>query len=274
MIPTRTERTCSGPAPDAVPARPPARTQRDSGDAQDAGAWLTERLCSICQGSPTCATHGGTGVGVDRWKRVLCAGRKVRAGRVLFEQGDPTQAVYVVRSGTLKSALTLADGREVVCAFHMAGQVLALEGVGGSAHSTTATALEDTHVCTVHHGTLNELVQRNPALQASVNRLMIDEIECGRRIRTLLSLFSAQERLAAFLLDLSERYRTLGQSAHDFNLRMTRADIGSYLGMQLETVSRTFSTFQQQGMVGIDYRRVRIHDLAAFSRRYAGMMQP
>jgi CRP/FNR family transcriptional regulator len=238
---------------------------------QDITAVVVDRIGSSCQASARCSAPDDSGRASRR--RVHCAGRKLHTGQALFEQGARAGALYAVRSGTLKSSLILADGRELVCDFHLPGQLMAFDSIAGGAHPTTATALEDTHVCAIPHAQLDELIRQDPALRAGLNRMMSQEIARGQRIRTLLGLFCAQERLAVFLLDLSGRYRALGQSPHDFNLRMTRADIGSYLGLQLETVSRTFSAFQQQGLVRIDYRRVRILDLPDFARRYAGLLQ-
>jgi CRP/FNR family transcriptional regulator len=191
--------------------------------------------------------------------------RRVAAEQVLYKQGDPFTNLYAVRSGTLKSTVTLADGREQICAFHTAGEVVALDAVASGVHETTTTALEDTQVCAIAYAPLLVKGAQHAALLDHLSRLMSLEITRSQRLMLLLGMATARERLASFLGDMSQRFAAQGYSPRDFSLRMTRADIGSYLGLTVETVSRTFTIFRAQGLLDVQNRRVRISDAEGFA---------
>ena len=229
--------------------------------------------CAACNASAPCLACSLVAAGISGLRGEGLSRHKVNAGDVLYAQGDTFAHVYALRSGTFKSTVTLPDGRDQICGFHMAGEVIALDGVASDTHATTTTALEDTQVSAIAYAPLVALLTQDAALQRRVSRLMSLEIVRGHRLMMLLGVSSAQERLAAFLLDMSQRFGAHGFSPHEFNLRMSRADIGSYLGLTLETVSRTFSWFQQQGWLQVDKRRICIVDLASFSDRYKAMLQ-
>jgi CRP/FNR family transcriptional regulator len=192
--------------------------------------------------------------------------RKVKAGQTLYHEGDDFQFLYAVRSGTFKSRLLLADGREQVNGFCMAGEVLGLDGVAYGTHASSAIALEDADVCVISYSHLTELAASNAGILQVLARMMSREILREHRLITLLGSMNAEERLAAFLLNLSHRLKMRGYSAVEFHLRMSRAEIGSYLGMTLETVSRTFSAFQQLHLLEVDKRHIRLLDIDGLNR--------
>ena len=222
--------------------------------------------CSTCHVKDLCLPCGLEGNDIQRLDGLMFGRRKVRMGQTLYREGDKFQFIYAVRSGTFKSALTLPDGREQVTSFHMAGEVMGLDGVAHGRHASAAIALEDTEVCAIPYGSLTELAVGNSGMQHIVGRLMSREILNEHGLMVMLGSMNAEERLAAFLLDISRRLKLRGFSSHEFHLRMSRAEIGSYLGMKLETVSRTFSAFQQLGMLRVDKKHVRIVDAAALAR--------
>jgi CRP/FNR family transcriptional regulator len=162
----------------------------------------------------------------------------------------------------------LADGREQISGFYMAGELMGLDGVANGEHASSATALEDTEVCAIPYAHLTELAAGNAGMQHMLSRLMSREIVREHSLMVLLGSMNAEERLAAFLLNLSQRLNARGYSATEFHLRMSRAEIGSYLGMTLETVSRTFSTFQQQRLLEVDKRHIRVVDLEGLTRAF------
>ena len=223
-------------------------------------------LCSSCHLRDLCLPCGMTGSDVERLDSLMFGRRKVKAGQTLYREGDRFQFIYAVRSGTFKASLTLADGREQVSGFYMAGEVMGLDGVAHGTHASSATALEDTEVCAIPYAHLTELAAGNSGMQQVVNRLMSREIVREQGLMMLLGGMNAEERLAAFLLNLSQRLKGRGYSASEFHLRMSRAEIGSYLGMTLETVSRTFSAFQQQHLIEVDKRHIRIIDPEGLTR--------
>jgi CRP/FNR family transcriptional regulator, anaerobic regulatory protein len=225
-------------------------------------------LCSTCHLKDLCLPCGLSGTDTERLDGLKFGRRSVRSGQTLYREGDRFEFIYAVRSGTFKSGLTLADGREQVSGFHMAGELMGLDGVANGVHASSATALEDTEICAIPYAHLTELAAQSTGLQFVVTRLMSREIVREHSLMMLLGSMNAEERLAAFLLNLSQRLKARGYSASEFHLRMSRAEIGSYLGMKLETVSRAFSGFQQQRLLEVDKRHIRIVDLEGLTRAF------
>lgn len=228
--------------------------------------------CSSCHLRDLCLPHGMGDGDVQRLDGLTLSRRKIVAGQTLYRQGEPFHYFYAVRSGTLKSSLMVADGREQVSGFHMAGEQMGLDGVADGKHASTAVALEDTEVCAIPYARLTELAAGSAGMQHLVSRLMSREIVRENGLMMLLGSMNAEERLATFLLNLSQRHKARGYSAHEFHLRMTRAEIGSYLGLKLETVSRTLSAFQRQRLLAVDKRHIRIHDMPGLACAFAARM--
>jgi CRP/FNR family transcriptional regulator len=226
--------------------------------------------CQLPQACPLCNPDGAF---LLRWNTLSFTVRKVPAGAALYSKGDALNFLHAVRTGTLKSCLSLPDGREQVTGFHMAGEVVGLDGVAGGCHRCTVIALEDTYTYAIAY----PLVLDSPADAASVHsdlhRLLSLEITRGHWHMVLLAQLGAQERLAAFLMDLSQRLAARGHSAREFNLSMTRRDLGSYLGMALETVSRTFSEFKALNHIEVDRRHIRIPDLPRFVNTFPAQLR-
>ena len=179
--------------------------------------------------------------------------RRVKRGESLYRAGAAFQYLYAVRSGFFKSVTVLEDGREQVTGFHMAGEMLGLDGIGAGAHTTDAVALEDSDVCVIPYSHLEQ-----PQLQRQLHKVMSRELVRDQGVMMLLGSMRAEERLAVFLLNLSQRFKARGYSPTEFHLRMTRDEIGSFLGITLETVSRLFSRFQDEGLITVQQKHVRI----------------
>ena len=225
--------------------------------------------CSSCHLSDLCLPCGMTKPDVERLDALMFGRRRVLAGQTLYREGDKFQFIYAVRAGTLKSSLMLADGREQVSGFHIAGELVGLDGAAQGHHASATMALEDTDICAIPYTHLTDLAANTSGnMQHVITRLMSREILREHSLMMLLGSMNAEERLAAFLLNLSQRYAARGYSASEFHLRMSRAEIGSYLGMKLETVSRTFSSFQQNRLMEVDKRHVRIIDMEGLRRRF------
>jgi CRP/FNR family transcriptional regulator len=223
-------------------------------------------LCSTCHLKDLCLPCGLTGSDLERLDDLRFARRRIKEGQALYHEGHRFQFIYAVRSGTFKSTLNLKDGREQVTGFQMAGELLGLDGLASGQHASSAVALEDAEICAIPYAHLSELAAGSSDLQHVLSRLMSREIVREHSLMMLLGSMNAEERLAAFLLNISQRMKARGYSATEFHLRMSRADIGSHLGMKLETVSRTFSAFQQQGLLEVDKRHIRILDGARLAR--------
>lgn len=187
---------------------------------------------------------------------------RLRRNEALVRSGDRYAGMHAIRVGSCKSVVTTADGREQVLGYHLQGESLGAEALVTRVHAATITALEDTEICAF----AAEIAPRSERELAS---LLAPALASQRRMIRWLGAMRSEERLAAFLVDLSDRYRALGYSAGEFVLRLTREEIGSHLGIQQETVSRLLSRFQRDGLIGVRGRTVRIVDGAAL-RRLAG----
>ncbi len=197
---------------------------------------------------------------------VIFGRRRIKAGHQLYGEGESFKYLYEVRSGNLKSSLKSVEGFERVSAFHMAGELIGLDGLAEGQHASSATALEDTEVCAISYEFLSELTANNAELIRTLMQYMSREIVRERRLKVLLATTNAEQRLAIFLLNQSQLLSARGYSPKDFRLRMSRSDIGSYLGLTLATVCRTFSALQQRKLLDVDHRHIRITDLGGLTR--------
>lgn len=216
--------------------------------------------CSQCNLLELCLPFGMTEHEIDRLDELVGTRRKVKRQQHLYRAGDPFEAIYAIRIGWFKTDVVLEDGREQVTGFQMTGEMLGLDGISTEAHSCNAVALEDSEVCVIAYDKLEELSRKVEGLQHQFHRVMSREIVRDHGVMMLLGSMRAEERLAAFLLNLSQRFTARGFSAAEFHLRMTRDEIGSYLGLKLETVSRAFSRFQDDGIISVQQKHIRIVD--------------
>jgi CRP/FNR family transcriptional regulator len=193
-----------------------------------------------------------------RIDEVVSQRKKIAKGESLFRNGDKFNALYAIRTGFFKTCVSSEDGRDQVTGFQMAGEIMGLDGIVSDHHTCDAIALEDAEVCVMPFEHIEELSREINALQHHVHKIMSREIVREHGVMILLGSMRAEERLAAFLLNLVQRLHARGFSQSELVLRMTREEIGSYLGLKLETVSRTFSKFVEEGIVEVKQRHVRI----------------
>jgi CRP/FNR family transcriptional regulator len=191
--------------------------------------------------------------------------RKIPKGEALFRAGDSFHALYSIRSGSFKTVLSHPTGANHVSGFQLPGETLGLDGIATDRHSCDAIALEDSTVCSMPFRCIEDLCQDIRPLQHRLHQLMAEEIVRGSGLMLLLAGLSAEARVATFLLNLSSRMQDRGYSASSFTLRMTREEIGSYLGMQLETVSRALSRFQREGWIVVSGKNIELTDRAALT---------
>jgi len=220
-----------------------------------------ETSCTNCNLRELCLPRQIGDGDMARIEQVVFARRRLKRGDSLFKAGDPFNALYAIRSGFLKTTVLNADGREQVTGFQMAGELLGLDGIGSGRYNGNAVALEDSEVCVLPFALIEELGREIPAIQRNLHSVLSREIVRDHGVMMLLGSMSAEERLGAFLLGLSRRFTARGYSASDFHLRMTREEIGSFLGLKLETVSRLFSRFQADGLIEVQQKHVRIVDI-------------
>ncbi|MFC5431898.1 MAG: cyclic nucleotide-binding domain-containing protein [Paraburkholderia sp.] len=221
----------------------------------------TSARCSSCAMRHLCMPQGLATDDMPKLEALICSARSVRRGEALYRAGDPFDNLYAVRSGSLKTVMAHRDGREQVTGLRLAGDPLGLDGISTDTHSCTSIALEDSSVCIVPYAALKHMCRESGTMQDRLHRLMSEQLIRESSQMMVLGSLSADERVAAFLLDVSDRNGQRGYSHAEFNLRMTREDMGSYLGMTLETVSRTLSRFQKRGLIDAQGKLIRIIDL-------------
>jgi len=204
-----------------------------------------------------------------RLSSLVTRSTRLAKGEVLFRAGQRFGALYIPRSGFLKTSAVLEDGREQVLSFGMPGDLVGADGIGGEAYRSDAVALEDCTLCVVPFLELEALSREVPQVQRNLHRLMSREIASERQAIALLAGLPANARLAAFLITLSSRFAARGYSAVEFRLPMRREEIGSYLGLKHETVSRGLTSLSRLGLIQVRARQVHILHAAGL-RELAG----
>jgi CRP/FNR family transcriptional regulator len=222
--------------------------------------------CSNCNLRELCMPVGLTQKELQKLDDVVANRRKVSQGDALYRSGDSFTSLYAIRTGFFKTCVSSQDGREQVTGFQMAGEIIGLDGITSDHHNCNAVALEDAEVCVMPFANVEEMSREFPVLQRHVHKIMSREIVRDQGVMLLLGNMRAEERLAAFLLNLVHRLNTRGFSRSELVLRMTREEIGSYLGMKLETVSRTFSKFSEEGIIEVKQRWVKINQPDALKK--------
>jgi len=217
--------------------------------------------CSGCNLRELCLPMKLTNADLEQVDDLISLKHAYQRGDYLYRSGAKFQSLYAIRTGFFKTQVLHEDGREQVTGFQMAGEIIGMDAISSDAHACDAIALEDSEVCEIPFGRLEELGRKLPSLQRHLHRILSREIVRDQGIMLLLGSMRAEERLAVFLLNLSQRFATRGYSPTSFHLRMTRQEIGSYLGMKLETVSRTLSHFQGLGLISIRKKSVELHNL-------------
>ena len=226
------------------------RVRRDAETAR-------ERVrCSSCNLRDVCLPSGLADDDIEAFSDTIFTHKRIKRGETLYRSGEGFNAVFAVRSGFFKSSVVLEDGRDQVTGFHMAGEVLGMDGIGTELYTADVVALEDSEVCIIPYARIEEA-----GMQRQLHKAMSRELVRDQGVMMLLGTMRAEERLAAFLINLSTRFVARGFSSSEFHLRMTREEIGSYLGLSLETVSRLFSRFQEDGLIAVQQKHVRILDV-------------
>jgi CRP/FNR family transcriptional regulator len=217
--------------------------------------------CSVCVLGQFCLPVGITASDIAKIDGLVKERVYLKKGESLYRHGEPLYAVYSIRFGTLKTEYCLEDGRQQVIGFHLPGEILGLDGIGDGHYQSEAIALEESEVCIIRYEVFEDLAQQIPALQKQFHRILSRELTQDQRHLLSLGSLRAEERLAVFLLNLSQRLAARGYQNNEFNLRMSRVEIGSYLGIQIETVSRMLSRFAESGLIQIKQRHIKLIDM-------------
>ncbi len=250
--------------------QPPARSvnhtvqvlrSRDQSDIDNAKFSQAPNACSNCSMRTLCLPQGLSAREIEQVDALTYTHKRISRGESLYRSRDKFESLYAIRSGFFKTSVLSEDGREQVTGFHMAGDMLGLEGIGNGEHGSDAIAIEDAEVCIIPFHQYERLSRSIEPLQHHLHQVMSREITRDYSMMLLLGTMRAEERLASFLLNLSERFTQRGYSPREFILRMTRDEIGSFLGLKLETVSRMFSRFHDEGLINTQQKHISILDV-------------
>lgn len=214
--------------------------------------------CNQCMSNHLCMPAGLNAQETEQLTELVKERVRVPKNQPLFIAGSPFNAIYSVRSGSMKTQLESEDGHIQITGFALPGELVGLDGIATQQHSSSAIALEDTEACVIRLDDLDRLSKTIPALQAQLRHLMGNEINRSHRMALTLGSLKSEQRVAAFILNMVDRLGKLGYSSSEFVLRMTREEIGIYLGLTLETVSRLLSRFAREGLIDVQQREVKI----------------
>ncbi|AEY01803.1 fumarate/nitrate reduction transcriptional regulator [Oceanimonas sp. GK1] len=214
--------------------------------------------CQDCSISQLCIPLGLNSDELDELDNIIERKKPIQKGQELFKAGEELKSLYAIRAGTVKSYTITEQGDEQITAFHLAGDLVGFDAISSGSHPSFAQALETAMVCEIPYEVLDELSGKMPRLRQQIMRLMSSEINGDQQMILLLSKKTAEERLAAFLYGLSSRFAKRGFSPREFRLSMTRGDIGNYLGLTVETVSRLLGRFQKNDLIAVDGKYIHI----------------
>jgi CRP/FNR family transcriptional regulator len=198
---------------------------------------------------------------VERLDGIVRRNKPLHRGDYLFHSGEGFRSLYVVKTGSVKTYAPSEEGGEQVLGFHLPGEIIGLDAIDTEVHACSARVLETSAICELPFARLEELTGTIPSLQHQMYRLLSKEIGHDTEMLLLLGKKNAEGRLAAFLLNMSSRLHQRGLSATDFHLSMSRHEIGNYLGLAVETVSRIFTRFQEEGLLKVDRKHIQLLDL-------------
>jgi len=217
--------------------------------------------CQSCNLHDLCLPLGLDMGDIDKLDNIIKRSRPLQKGEHLFNSGDNFTSIFAVRSGSIKTFSESEEGDEQITGLYLPGELLGLDAIHENCHPCSAIALETTSLCEIPFGTLEGLSTEIPELHHQLFRIMSKEISNDQSLLMLMAQKSAEEKLAAFLVNLSSRLKQRNFSETEFNLSMSRKDIGNYLGLTIETISRTFSRFQSEGLLSTQRKYVNIHKL-------------
>ena len=226
--------------------------------------------CKDCTLRELCLPLGLSEPDLSALDKVIKRRRTLKKGELLYRYGDPLRSLYAIRSGTLKTTGLIEDGRAQVTGFYLPGELLGIDAINTDLHPCSAEALETSEVCEIPFAELEGLAQKVPGLQHQLLRVMSREIVRDEGMLMMLGRMSAEERLASCLMSFSRRLARLGDTAVEFKLSMSRQDLGDYLGLALETVSRLLSRFQDDGLISVNGRQIVLRDTDRLRSMAAG----
>ena len=212
--------------------------------------------CAGCSMHQLCLPMGLDEVDVNRLDQIIGRRHRIMRDESLYRMDDPFVNLYAIRFGHFKTYQVNASGEQQITGFQMAGELLGMDAISTDRHHCEAIALEDSEVCEIPFSRLEELFASVPSLLRQFHRIMSQEITREQNVMLLLGNMRAEQRFAAFLVNLASRYAARGYSSTQFQLRMSREDIANYLGLTIESISRLLSRFRKEGWLEADKRDI------------------
>ncbi len=216
--------------------------------------------CQSCTLRELCLPVGLSVGETEQLDKLVLHRNRFKKNETLYRAGDPFRALYAIRMGSFKTNVLAEDGREQIVGYHMLGEIIGYDGVGTDRHTVGAIALEEADVCALPFSQIENLARTVPMMQHTLHQFMSREMMRDQGAMLMLGSMRAEERLVVFLLNLADRYRRRGYSSTEYTLRLTRAEIGSYIGLKLEAVSRVFSRLQEEGLIQVQGRSIKLLD--------------
>jgi len=223
--------------------------------------------CKSCSLYQLCLPLGLQEGDIDRLESIIKRRKVVEKGSYLYHSGDKLKSLYAVRSGSFKSYVPVAESAEQIIGFHLPGELMGMDGIHGEQHKSYSKALETSSVCEIPFDKLETLSLEVPGLSHHLMSLMSEELQHEQCHVTQLAKMTAEARLANFVLEMSKRHSDRGHSATEFNLSMSRNDIANMLGLAVETVSRLFSHFQEQGILQVERKHILISNMQSLEQQ-------
>ncbi len=216
--------------------------------------------CKSCSLAELCLPRGLENQELKQLDDLIKNRQVIQTANLLFKQGESNNLIYAIRSGSLKTYTTTADGEEQVLGFHLPGEIVGLAGLDESIHGCNAQALETSSICELPLDGLEDICMNIPSLHKQLLKLISREISQDHKMLLLLAKKNSDQKVATFLLSLSGRFKMRGLSRDEFNLSMSRKDIANYLGLAVETVSRILTKFSEENTLEVTRRSIRIVD--------------
>ncbi len=217
--------------------------------------------CQNCSLSELCIPFSLNNQELDNLDKIINRKRPIHKGDKVFHDGEQLNCLYAIRSGTFKTFTIDEEGEEQITGFHLPGDLLGFDAIVENEHPSFAQAMETSMVCEIPFDNLDKLTNTMPKLRKQILRMMSSEIKTDQEMLMLLNHKNAEQRLASFILSLSQRFSNRGLSATEFRLTMTRSEIGNYIGLTVETISRLLNRFQKNDLISVSGKLITIHEL-------------
>jgi len=230
--------------------------------------------CENCGLNELCLPRGLASDDLDKLDRIATRTKPLHKGDSLFRAGEVFRNLYAVRTGCIKLSTSSEQGDEQILGFYLPGEIVGLDGIENHRHNCTAIALETSSLCAFSYTSLSDVCQQIPALNEQMFRLMGRELSQDNQLLLTVTKKHADARIATFLLSISSRFQRLGYSPSEFTLTMSRSEMGNYLGLTFETVSRSLHRFQKLRMINIRHKHIQILDHAALKQVCTDQVTP